>query len=143
MALGPVELLLVKFPGNKFKGEIVPALEELVDNSTIRIIDLLFAKRDNEGNLKVLELNDLDKDTYAVFDPLVSDISGLITKEDMQKLANGLENNSSAALMLFENTWATRFRDAVLNANGRVLFNERIPRAVLEEAMREQQQLAA
>ncbi len=143
MALGPVELLLLKFPGNKFKGEIVPALEELVDNGTIRIVDLLFAKRDNEGNLKVLELNDLDKDTYAVFDPLVSDISGLITKEDMQKLANGLENNSSAALMLFENTWATRFQDAVLNADGRVLFNERIPRAVIEEAMRGQQQLAA
>lgn len=142
MALGPVELLLLKFPGNKFKGEIVPALEELVDNGTIRIVDLLFAKRDNEGNLKVLELNDLDKDTYAAFDPLVSDITGLITKEDMQKLTNGLENNSSAALMLFENTWAIRFRDAVLNADGRVLFNERIPRVVIEEAMRQQQAAA-
>ncbi len=143
MALGPVELLLVKFPGNQFKGEIVPALEELVDNNTIRIIDLLFAKRDNQGNLKVLELNDLDKDTYAAFDPIVSDLAGLLTKEDMEKLANGLENNSSAALMLFENTWATRFRDAVLNAHGQVLFNERIPRAVVEEAMREPERAAA
>ncbi len=143
MALGPVELLLLKFPGNKFKGEIIPALEELVDNGTIRVIDLLFAKRDDEGNLEVLELNDLDKDTYAAFDPLVSDITGVFTKEDMQKLSGSLENNSSAALMLFENTWATRFRDAVLNANGHVLLSERIPKAVIEEAMREPERTPA
>lgn len=143
MALGPVELLLLKFPGNKFKGEIIPALEELVDSNTIRIIDLLFAKRDDKGNLQVLELGDLDKDAYAALDPLVSDITGVLTKEDMQKLTSGLENNSSVALMLFENTWATHFQDAVLKANGRVLFNERIPRAVIEEAMREQERAAA
>lgn len=141
MALGPVELLL-KFPGNEFKGEIIGALEKLVNSDTIRIVDLLFAKRDGNGNVKVLELYDLDKDACAAFDPLVSDITAVLTKEDVQKLTSGLESNSSAALMVLEDTWAIRFRDAVLNANGRVLFSERIPRAVIEEAMREPERAA-
>ena len=132
MALGPVELLVIKFPGNEFKGEIAPALRELVENGTIRIIDLLFIKKDADGKVTANELMDLAPDVYAIFDPLVSDIEGILADDDVQALSGALENNSSAGVLLFENVWATRFRDAVVNANGQLILSERIPRSVIE-----------
>src|SRR5688572_6781953 len=115
MALGPVELLVVKFPGNQFKGEIAPALTELVESGTIRVIDILFANKDENGTIEMVEINDLDDDNYRVFDPVVEDITGMLSHDDIESFQAALEPNSSAALLLFENTWAIKFRDALLN----------------------------
>jgi uncharacterized membrane protein len=133
MALGPIEMLVVKFPGNRFSGEIIPALAELVENGTVRIVDLLFAVKNKQGDVKVLEFGDLDPDIFGQWDPLVSDVTPMLNEDDARELTASLENNSSAALLLFENTWATRFVDAVSNARGEVVVNERIPRAVVQE----------
>jgi len=133
MSLGPIELLVVKFPGNQFKGEIAPALKDLVEDGHIRVIDILFVGKDQDGEMTVLEINDLDDDDFSHFDPVVSDITGMITVDDARQLAQGLDNNSSGAIMLFENTWATRFRDALLNANGELILNERIPKTVIDQ----------
>ena len=133
MALGPIELLVLKFPGNQFSGEIMPALGELVEDGTVRIVDLLFAVKNNEGDVTVLEFGDLDPDIFGQWDPLVSDVTPMLNEDDARELTASLENNSSAALLLFENTWATRFVDAVSNARGEVVLNERIPRAVVQE----------
>jgi uncharacterized membrane protein len=137
MAIGPIELLVVKFPGNQFKGEIAPALQELVQNGTIHVIDLIFAIKDEEGTLAVLELNDLGDESLAVFEPEPSELSGTLTEDDARTLAGGLENNSSAAILLFENTWATKFVEAMRNANGELILSERIPRAVIDELIAE------
>ena len=137
MAIGPIELLVVKFPGNQFKGEIAPALQELVESGTIRIIDLIFALKDEEGTLAVLELNALGDERLAVFEPEPSELSGTLTEDDARSLTGGLENNSSAAILLFENTWATKFADALRNANGELILNERVPRAVIDELIAE------
>jgi hypothetical protein len=69
----------------------------------------------------------------ASWDPLVDDVLGILSTDDIQQLGQALEPNSSAGLMLFENTWATEFRDAVVNANGQLVMSERIPRAVIDE----------
>lgn len=132
MAIGPVELLVVKFPGNQFTGEIVPALTELVESGTIRVIDILFVNKNAEGQIEIVEIKDLVIDD-ASFDPVVSDLTDLLTDEDAEQFGAMLEPNSSAAMMLFENTWATRFANAVVAAKGELLINERIPRAVIEE----------
>ena len=142
MSYAPVELIVVKFPGNQFKGEIVPALRELTDNGTIRIIDILLINKDEAGDVKTTEINELDEDDYTLFDPLIAEIAGLLTDEDARQLANALEPNSSAGLMLFENTWASRFVEAVRNANGKVVVNERIPRAVMEQVLAAQAETA-
>jgi uncharacterized membrane protein len=126
-------MLVVKFPGNRFSGEIIPALAELVENGTVRIVDLLFAVKNKQGDVKVLEFGDLDPDIFGQWDPLVSDVTPMLNEDDARELTASLENNSSAALLLFENTWATRFVDAVSNARGEVVVNERIPRAVVQE----------
>ncbi|WP_204141227.1 DUF6325 family protein [Halomicronema sp. CCY15110] len=139
MSLGPVEMLLVKFPGNQFTGEIVPALQELVDNNTVRILDLLFIKKDADGSLTIIEVDEVDEDeVYDAVDPLVPEVNGFLSESDAITLAQSLETNSSAALLLFENVWATRFRDAIVNANGQVLLSERIPHSVIEALSVEQ-----
>jgi uncharacterized membrane protein len=135
MALGPIELLVVKFPGNRFSGEIAPALEDLVDKGLIRIIDLIFVIKDEYGNVRALEMTELDEDVYAALDPFVDDVAGVLTEEDVRHLSAALEPNSSAGIMLFENTWAARFAEAVRNANGELVLNERIPRAVIDQLM--------
>jgi hypothetical protein len=132
MSLGPIEVLMLRFPGNKFRGEIAPALADLVESGTIRVIDLLFAIKDADGELDVLELKDMEGD-LSVFQPMTSELSDTLTEDDAQQLARSIPNNSSAAIMLFENTWAKTFVDAVVRANGEVVLNERIPRAIVDE----------
>ena len=133
MSLGPIELLVLKFPGNQFSGEIIPALGQLVEDGTVRIVDLLFAVKNKDGEVRALEFSDLAPDIMGQWDPLVSDVTPMLNEDDARELTASLENNSSAAILLFENTWATRFVDAVSNANGEVVVNERIPRAVIQE----------
>src|SRR5947207_15799969 len=126
MALGPIELLVVKFPGNQFRGEIIPALKELVEGGVIRIVDILFLHKGADGQLTLLEINDLEAEMFGLFDPIVSDITKLLSHEDAEQLGNPLENDSSAVLMLFENTWATGLADALRNAQGELVLSERI-----------------
>jgi uncharacterized membrane protein len=137
MSLGPVEILVVKFPGNQFKGEIAPALTELVESGTIRVIDILFVNKNENGKVEMVEINDLDDDNYAVFDPIVSDVTSMLNEDDVKAFAEALGPNSSAALLLFEDTWATRFRDALENAKAELVMSERIPRAVIEHFLEE------
>jgi hypothetical protein len=132
--MGPVEYLVVEFPGNKFKGEIVPALKELTKNGTIRIIDLLFVKKDADENVAWDELINLPAEDAAAFDDLDGEVDDLLNEEDISIAAEKLRPNSSAALLVFEHVWATRLRDAVVNAGGRLVDNDRIPAAVVEAA---------
>lgn len=135
MPYGPVELLVIKFPGNRFTGGITPALAELIESGMIRIIDIVFLAKDAVGGVRVYELEDLVGEDYATFDPIVSEVVGILSDDDIHDLSQGLADNSSVALMLFENSWATRFRDAVLAAHGELVLSERIPHAVVEEIL--------
>jgi hypothetical protein len=132
--MGPVEYLLVEFPGNKFNGEIVPALKELTDNGTIRIIDLLFIRKDADGSVTSIELSNLPREEAASFDDLDGEIDDLLNEEDIMQAADLLQPDSSAGVLVFENVWATRLRDAIVNSNGRLVGNARIPAAVVDAA---------
>lgn len=135
MSIGPVEYLIVAFPGNQFKGEIVPALAELVESGTIRIIDLAFVLKDADGAVVTAELGDLDSDVFKAFDALSPETLGLLNEEDLAAAAEELEPNSSAALLVWEDVWATKLRDAILNAGGEVLDLERLPYEVVQAAV--------
>lgn len=134
MSIGPVELLVIKFPGNQFTGEIVPALTDLVESGTIRVVDIVLVNKDAGGQVEMVEIKDLVIDNTS-FDPVLSNLTDLLTEEDVEQFGAMLAPNSSAAMMLFENTWATRFADAVRAAKGELVINERIPRAVIDELM--------
>jgi hypothetical protein len=135
MPLGPVEYILIAFPGNRFNGQIVPALRELVDTGLIHIIDLLFIKKDAEGNLLIVELEDTEEPDHALFAELEGEIDDLLSREDIELAAAALPINSSAGLLVWENLWAARFAAAVRDANGQVLAYERIPHAMIEAAL--------
>jgi hypothetical protein len=135
MSLGPVEMLCIKFPSTSIKDEIAAALKALVENQTIRIIDILFIRKSASGAVTMTEIDEMEDVDHSLLDPVIADISGLIAEEDVQTIAQSLDNNSFAALMLFENIWATTFRDAVLQAEGQLLLSERIPSSVIEEVM--------
>jgi hypothetical protein len=133
--LGPVESIIVEFKGNRFRGEIVPELRQAVERGIIRIMDLTFVKKDRAGNVEAFELWELGDEEAGVFQPLGEDIDGLFSEEDISAVATALENNSSAALLLFEHTWAAGIRQAIANANGRLVAQELIPAQVLDEAL--------
>lgn len=137
MTYGPIEFVAIKFPGNQFSGEIAPALQELADTGVVRIIDLLFVIKDIDGTVGVLEVDALGDTVAAIFEPITQQDDELLSQSDGEQFGELLEPNSSAALLLFENTWATRFVQSVLNANGEVLMNERIPRVVIDEVLAE------
>jgi hypothetical protein len=135
MTLGPIEILCIKFPSTFVKTEIATALKKLVENQTIRVIDILFIQKNDDGEVLISEVNELDDVERGLFTSIVTDITELIAEEDIETIAESLDKHSLAALMLFENTWATSFRNAVLNAEGQLLFSERIPNNVIEDLM--------
>jgi uncharacterized membrane protein len=135
MDIGPVEILVVGFPDNKFTGEIAPALEELVQSGLIRVIDLVFVTKDADGTVVGIELSDIDEGTSSAFQPHVEEPSGLLSEEDIEDLGAELEPNSSAAILLFEHLWATRFRDAVIDSGGQLVASIRIPKEVVDEVV--------
>jgi hypothetical protein len=132
MAIGPVEYLILGFPGNKFNGEIVPELAKLIESGTIRVLDLVFIMKDADGSVQAVEFE--DHDDVALFNALEGEVGGLISTEDVEYAAAELEPNSSAALLIWEDLWAQPFVDA-LRASGAVLIEgSRIPHDLIEAA---------
>ncbi|MGH9118073.1 MAG: DUF6325 family protein, partial [Acidimicrobiales bacterium] len=133
--LGPIDVLVVAFPGNEFRGEIAPAIGELVANGTVLIIDLVFVKKDADGALEAVELSELSPDEGSGFDDVDGEVGELLTDEDLALAAEALEPNSSAALLVWENVWARRVATAIRAAGGEVIMNERIPHEVVAAAV--------
>lgn len=130
MSIGPVEYMIVAFPGNQFKGEIAPALAELVESGTIRIIDLAFVMKDADGNVAALEATDVDSDIGKAFASIESEMGGLLNAEDLEAAGEEMEPNSSAALLVWEDLWAAKLADAIRDAGGQLFDLERIPHEV-------------
>ena len=135
MAVGPVDVVIIGFPGNQFNGDIAPALMELVDGGTVRVIDLLFVMKDEDGVVTTIEAADLEAGVGAGF--LSIDISqpGALGTEDADEVSEDLPNNSSALLVAFENAWAERFVTAVRASGGVVIDQIRIPADVVESVV--------
>jgi hypothetical protein len=141
MTYGPIDFIALEFPGNRFRGEILPELFELVDKGIIRIIDLVVIMKD-QGEVIVRELRELDAAHIAMFDPLKAEVSQMITRGDIDLIAGQLAENSTAGILLIENLWAKRTMQAMLNADGRLVMFERIPHDVVEEALADIVELA-
>ena len=135
MTYGPIDFVALEFKGNQFKGEILPEIMNLVNKDIVRVIDMIVVKKDADGTVTHREMQEHDKDVLAVFDPLKAEISGMIQVEDIQLIGEKLEPNSTAAVILFENLWATKFVEAVERANGRSVMHIRIPHDVVVETM--------
>jgi hypothetical protein len=133
MTTGPVEYIIVGFPGNKFNGKIAPELIALVESGTIRILDLIFIGKDADGAVVSAEIDELD--ASVGFTGLDADVGGLISPDDIEFAARSLEPNSSAALLIWEDVWATPFADAVRQSGGVLLEGARIPAELITPAL--------
>jgi hypothetical protein len=132
--IGPVEYLIVAFPGNRFRGEIAPALADLVEAGTIRIIDVAFVGKSEDGEVAAFELTDLDPDVREGIERMGVEVSGLFNEDDLMAAAAELEPNSSAALLVWEDVWAKEVAQAMRDAGG-VLFDfGRLPHEVVQAA---------
>ena len=131
MDVGPVEYVVIEFPGNQFNGEVAPALARLVESGTVRIIDLVFVLKDADGNVTSLEYDELGE-VAAAFADIDGDADGMLSDDDIAEIAAGLHDNSSALLLLFEDLWAKEFTAAVLDSGGELVAGGRIPRDLIE-----------
>ncbi|HEV2902954.1 MAG TPA: DUF6325 family protein [Gaiellaceae bacterium] len=132
--LAPVDYMIVAFPGNKFTGEITPALADLVEKGTIRIIDLAFVTKDADGNIGAFELTDIDPEVRQGFENMGVEVNGLFNEDDLQAAGEELDANSSAALLVWENLWAKDVAQAIRGAGGELLDFERLPHEVVQAA---------
>ena len=132
--IGPVDYAVIAFPGNQFRGEIGPALADLVDSGTIRIIDIAFVLKDEGGNTVAMELTELAPDVQAALESADIEVGGLFNEDDLQDAADGLPPNSSAALLVWENVWARKVAQSMRDAGGELVAFERLPHEVVQAA---------
>ena len=135
MGIGPVEYLVVAFPGNQFNGEVAPALRDLIDSNTIRVLDLAFVMKDVDGNVVGAELEDAGSEVMQAFNALAIERGGLLNDDDLVEIGDALDANSSAAILVWEDLWAKRFADAVADSGGVLVDIQRIPRDVVQAAI--------
>jgi len=135
MTYGPIDFIAIEFQTDQLAGEGMSALLELVENQIVRIIDLVIIMKDQDGEYQALEMEELAPDVLVVLDPLNVEVSGIIQMEDIELIAEAMENNTTAALMLYENLWAIKFGEAVTRSSGRMLMYDRIPFEVVNETL--------
>jgi len=130
-----VEILAVGFPGNKFNGDIIPALADLVEQGLIRVLDLVIVRKEDDGSITALELDALEGDDAEAVRALQVTGVEVLGEDDATTAAEVIPNGSTAAVLVWEDVWATRFAKAVRDAGGVLLAHERVPHEVLGELL--------
>jgi len=141
--LGPVDWIVVEFPGSRFNGQIVPALVDLVQRDLVRVLDLLVLKKDDDGTLEAFELSDLDEGEIGELRTYESELAMLLSEEDVTSLAAAIEPGSSAGVLVWENTWAAPFASAVRRSGGQLVASGRIPIQALLAAIEADEEVEA
>lgn len=132
MTLGPLEYTVIGFEGNRFNGEIAKEINAVVDSGVIALVDLVFITKDIDGNARSLELDNKDDPRFAGFAGMLEGLTGLLTEEDIDKVAAELDTNTSALVIMFEHRWAVRLKEAMAAAGGFLVARETIAPEALE-----------
>jgi hypothetical protein len=131
--IGPVDYLIVEFPGNKMTGEALPILVDLVDRGIIRILDFAFVTKDADGNVGGIAIQDLGWDVdVTIFEGIQS---GMLDEEDLAEAASIIEPNCSAGVLVYENRWAGPFAAALRRSGAELVASGRIPVNALLQAL--------
>jgi Family of unknown function (DUF6325) len=131
--MGPVDFLIVRFPGNKFSGLIAPELKTLEKNGLIRVIDLVFVLKDKEGNIRITEAKNLGGVEGDAFSEFAQSVHEWLSDVDIEVFAESLPNNCSGAILLFENTWAIPFKNALMKTGAELVDHGRIPPELIQK----------
>lgn len=123
---GPIDYIIVGFEGNKFNGDILKALADALDKGVIGLVALAFISKDKDGNVTQLDIANLG-DAYAVeFAQKYKQDGNLVTDDDVSEMADLLENNTAAGLLVVEQLWAKPLKQALIDANGVLVAEGRI-----------------
>ena len=133
--LGPVDYIVVEFPGSKFNGEIAPALKDLVDRGVIRVLDIVILQKDDKGALEVAELSDLDESEVGSIRAYETELAMLLSEDDVIAVAEAIEPGTTAAVLVWENKWAVPFATAVRHSGGQLVASGRIPIQAIAAAL--------
>ena len=133
--LGPIDWIVIEFPGSRFNGEIVPALADLVDRDLIRVLDLVILRKDDDGSLEAFEIADLDNDELGSLRTYEGELAMLLSEDDVTAVAEALEPGSTAGVLVWENTWAAPFGAAVRKSGGQLVASGRIPTQAILAAL--------
>jgi Family of unknown function (DUF6325) len=127
--LGPVDYLVVAFPAGQadFSGEMASELRELMDSDTVRVLDLVLVTKDVDGSVEATELRDADDSEVGQLHAAEADLAVLLAESDIDEIGQVLEPGSSAAVLVWENTWAAPFGTAVRRSGGQLVASGRIP----------------
>jgi hypothetical protein len=141
--LGPIDYLVVEFPGARLRGEALPLLVDLVDRGIVRVLDLVFIRKDPDGSVVAGEVRDLDRDGDLDVEVLVGASSGLLGRDDLEQAAAAVEPGSAAGIVLYENVWAVPFIGALRRAGGQLVAAGRVPAEDLLAALDETESVGA
>jgi len=133
--LGPISYLIVEFPGNKMTGDGLAVLVDLVDRGLIRVLDLLFVRRDEDGSTRAIELQDIDNDGELDVALFEGASSGLLDDSDLADAAEVIEPGSSAGVLVFENRWATPFTQALRRGGAQLVAAGYIPQDAIAASL--------
>jgi hypothetical protein len=133
--MGPVDYLVVEFPGSRMTGEGFPLLVDLVDRGLVRVLDLVFVRKEADGAVTALEIADLDGDGQLDLGVFEGASSGLLDRDDLADAGNVLEPGSSAGILIYENVWAAPFAAALRRGGGQLVAGGRIPVQTLLSAV--------
>ena len=133
MTIGPLEFVVIGCKGNQFTSEIVPELNSIQEKGLIRVVDLFFVRKDVNGTVTVLEVNDLNDDELAAFDPIKEDLMGLLTPEDIMLLTETIPADTSAVIVLLEHAWLVKLTDGLNRAGAVLLAGGMVPQASMEQ----------
>ncbi|AVZ77615.1 DUF1269 domain-containing family protein [Streptomyces lunaelactis] len=125
--MGPVDYLVVEFPGNRMTGEGLPLLVDLVERGIIRILDLSFVRKELDGSVSGLQIADFDADGELDLTLFEGASSGLLGEDDLQDAAAVLEPGNSAGIIVYENVWAGPFAAALRRGGAQLVASGRIP----------------
>ena len=131
--MGPVDYLLVRFPGNKFNGKIIPELMKLEKQGIVRVIDLVLVVKDSNGKIFITEANNLKGEAATAYAEIARNTREWFSEGDINVISNNLPNDSSAALLLFENVWAIKFKQALIDSDAELIDMGRIPPEAIEK----------
>lgn len=132
--MGPVDYVVVEWPGRQPSGEALPHLIDLVDRGLIRVLDLAFVHKDEGGAVAGLEIAELGAQVEEI-SVFAGASSGLLSDDDLGEAANALEPGTSAAVLVYENSWAAPFAAAVRSSGGQLVASGRIPLEDIEAAL--------
>lgn len=133
--LGPVDYLVVEFPGSNFNGEILPELADLVQRGVVRVLDLVVIRKEDDGSFSAFEFDDVQQGLVGELRELERELADLLSEDDIAAAAEALEPGSTAGLLVYENRWAAKFAGAVRRSGGQLVAGGRIPMEAVLEAI--------